>query len=318
MNKTTTTTIYLHALTPVHAGTGQVSASVVDLPIAREKATNYPFLPATSLKGTLKSEPVDGLSKPGHIRLFGSESITKKRFIEIFEGDPNFENDYKRFFGEEPKDKETEKQTTIPGTLQFGDARLLCFPVRSWQGTFAYVTCPLVLSRLQRDFTALGASLPFAGDIPKPDTEEAAMVSANTALADGEDIWLEDLKLKAAPEESVSRIATGIAEALFPNETERNTFVERFVVVSNTLFDFLVETATEITARVKLKDDTKTVTTGGLWYEEAVPAETIFVAPVLGKATFPIPSGTVIQIGGNETVGRGLCRLIITTTGGNE
>ena len=37
----------LHALTPLHAGTGH-AAGVIDLPIARMKATGIPFVPPVS------------------------------------------------------------------------------------------------------------------------------------------------------------------------------------------------------------------------------------------------------------------------------
>ena len=45
---------FIHALSPLHAGTGQ-GVGVIDLPIAREKATNLPFLPGSTLKGCCRS-----------------------------------------------------------------------------------------------------------------------------------------------------------------------------------------------------------------------------------------------------------------------
>ncbi|MFN7019291.1 MAG: RAMP superfamily CRISPR-associated protein, partial [Fimbriimonadales bacterium] len=45
--------IFLHALTPLHVGTGQAVANV-DLPIAREKATGLPIVPASAFKGVLR------------------------------------------------------------------------------------------------------------------------------------------------------------------------------------------------------------------------------------------------------------------------
>lgn len=41
------------AETSLHPGTGQVSGTV-DLPVAREKTTNYPVIVGSSLKGALK------------------------------------------------------------------------------------------------------------------------------------------------------------------------------------------------------------------------------------------------------------------------
>jgi CRISPR-associated protein Cmr4 len=260
--------IYLHALTPIHTGTGQASASVIDLPIAREKATNWPVIPATSLKGVLRA------ATP--------------------------EDDRDRLFG---------TQDSI-GDLQIGDARLLCFPVRSWKGVFAYVTCPLALERLRRDFTALGIPVPFSEKIPNVGPDGAAITS-KSLLIDGNnsEIWLDDLELKADVSEEAEAIAAGIEAVVFPRPGDGPDFVKRFAIVEDDVFDFLAETATEVTARIKLNQNgTKTVETGGLWYEEAVPAEAIFAAPVLSKTTLSFTS-SYIQIGGHESVGRGLCRL---------
>lgn len=43
----------LHALSPLHAGTGH-SADVIDLPIARMKATGIPIAPSSSIEGKLR------------------------------------------------------------------------------------------------------------------------------------------------------------------------------------------------------------------------------------------------------------------------
>ena len=60
--------IFWQALTPVHPGTGQDSSSVIDLPVAREAATGFPVIPASSLKGVLR----DGRDDEQSNRLFGS------------------------------------------------------------------------------------------------------------------------------------------------------------------------------------------------------------------------------------------------------
>ena len=44
------------------------------------------------------------------------------------------------------------------GALSVSDARLLAFPVRSLKGVFAWVSCPAVLTRLQRDACLAGCS----------------------------------------------------------------------------------------------------------------------------------------------------------------
>jgi CRISPR-associated protein Cmr4 len=44
----------LHARSPIHCGTGQAIGGI-DLPIAREKPTNVPLVPGSSLKGVLRA-----------------------------------------------------------------------------------------------------------------------------------------------------------------------------------------------------------------------------------------------------------------------
>lgn len=263
--------LWIHTLTPLHCGTGQISASVIDLPVAREKATNFPVIPATSLKGVLRDAVANG------------------------------ERD--SLFGYLPREKDDPGKA---GDLQFGDGRLVCFPVRAWKGVFAYVSCPLALKRLARDFTALGVPAPFAeGDIPEPG--DKALVAGDALLEKGK-VYLEDLDRDAVQSADVKALAAKIAAAALP-EGEHTGFVNRFALISDDLFDFLTETATEVTARVSLNDKTKTVENGP-FYEEAVPAEAIFVAPVIGKGDAALPElPATIQIGGNETVGRGVCRI---------
>src|SRR6266566_2593985 len=112
----TTQLTFVHALTPLHAGIGQ-GVGVIDLPIAREKATGLPFLPGSSLKGPLRS------LCPANTRslVFGPESTNISG---------------------------SENQAS---PAQFSDQRLLLLPIRSLAGTFAWVTSPYILQRFVRD-----------------------------------------------------------------------------------------------------------------------------------------------------------------------
>ena len=279
MERTTKSALYLHALTPVHAGTGQASASAIDLPIAREKATGWPILPATSIKGVLRAAVKDMMENDEEESLFGSRNSS----------DPNGGR---------------------AGSLQIGDARLLCFPVRSWKGVFAYATCPLILRRLKRDFRDLGIPMPVQVDIPPVENEQALTAEDSLLIeANNKTLWLDDLELISVQSPTVKEIAVGIAQAVFTDEAEHESFIKRFVILSDDVFDFLAEFATEVTARIELNECTKTVKPGGLWYEEAIPAEAIFVAPMLGARIPKLPA--TLQIGGNESVGRGLCRVMV-------
>jgi CRISPR-associated protein Cmr4 len=309
--------LYLHAITPVHSGTGQ-AAAIIDQPIAREKATGWPMIPASSLKGVLRD---------AHERKKTDELISSGKSFE--DAKKMAEKDADKIYGDE----------ISAGPVVFGDQRILCLPVRSFFGTFAYVTCPLILQRLKRDVDAIGLSLQFLSKIPEnpPDPLTALLPEENSVLVSGK-VYLEDMDLNVERRKEVGDIARGIATAV---GLGINEFVSRFAIVSDEVFNFLSETATEIQARVALEDENKVVRKGGLWYEEAVPAEAVFVGPVLVADSYrqdrsellksfynalqtkkeqegnQKQEGTVnsqpivIQIGGNASVGRGLCRVVM-------
>lgn len=272
--------IFLHALTPVHSGTGQAVA-VIDLPIAREKATGYPVIPATSLKGVLRDLLKNGDNHSWIDNAFGKQDSA--------------------------------------GAFSFTDQRILCLPVRSYYGTFAHVTCPLVLNRFKRDLGVFGDTSTSLAvpDLVDDNTTMKISVTSNSVLKQGDKVYLEDLDLSANGD--VSEIAQTLAEKLFSDENEKTNFQQRFALVSDATFGFLCETATEIAARISIDENTKVVKQGGLWYEEAVPAESIFHGFVMiadhfnraGVSLDNLQTGTLIQIGGNATVGRGICRVVI-------
>ena len=278
--------LFLHVLSPLHVGTGQ-GVGVIDLPVAREKPTGIPIVPGSSLKGVLRAQVAD-------------------------------KDLCKRVFG-----PETDVAYEHAGSVQFGDLYLLFLPVRSLRGTFAWVTSPFLLQRFARDVAWVQNGLVFP-QVPQVAQENRCLVPAQLTshllLDRAARVILEDLDLQAQMEQNLDQWATTLAPLAFPNDgTWQTHFKERICVVHDDVLAFLLETALEVTARVRLKEDTKTVARGALWYEEALPAESILygvvvIAPV--KATAEevdqvLQSATrqSIQLGGDATVGRGLCRL---------
>lgn len=150
--------LFLHALSPLHAGTGQ-GVGVIDLPIAREKGTDIPIVPGSSIKGVLRAACED-------------------------------ENTRKRVFG-----PETSNASEYAGSAQFTDQRLLCLPVRSLAGVFAWVTSPFLLQRFKRDAEAAGTGT--LQGVPEVSSEEDCLVPDESVLklpVDGVDhIVLEDV-----------------------------------------------------------------------------------------------------------------------------
>lgn len=100
------------AETAIHPGAGR-STGFVDLPVAREAATDYPVIVGSSLKGALRE------------RISGEADASQTEQI----------------FG---------KHDHAGGVL-FSDARLLLLPIRSLTGSYRWVTCPHLLERFERD-----------------------------------------------------------------------------------------------------------------------------------------------------------------------
>ena len=276
--------LFLHALSPLHVGTGQ-GVGVIDLPVAREKPTGIPIVPGSSLKGVLRAAAPDNM----RVKVFGPE---------------------------------TDQASAHAGSVQVGDLHLLFLPVRSLRGTFAWVTSPFLLQRFARDngWVQNGLTLP---QIPSVNQESTCIVPnqpATVLTLDKSTVVLEDLDFQAQTDATLAQWAASLAPLIFPNDaTWQQHFRERICVVHDNVMSYLLDMALEVTARIRLDENTKTVARGALWYEEALPAESILygvvvIAPV--KATAQEVTQTLkqitqqpLQLGGDATVGRGLCRL---------
>lgn len=283
---TTNTRMYwLHALTPLHVGAGQ-GAGAIDLPIMRERVTGWPVVPGSAVKGVLAD----------------------KRCATV----ENRKNDLmlRAAFG-------SEEAADNAGSLVFSDARIVCLPVRSLYGTFAWVTSPLALERLRRDLACAG----LASGLPAYCAmgQEQMGVPVASVLPNGGRVYLEDLDLIEQSCEVAQQWVGKIKAWVFPgNPTWQEQFAKRFGVVADDTFDFLCETATEVNARVRIEDDTKTVARGALWYEESLPAESILAGIIWCDRVYPPEVATPekllnkycagplnVQIGGKASTGKG-------------
>ena len=224
---------------------------------------------------------------------------------------------------------ETANASDHAGSAQFTDARLLLLPVRSLAGTFAWVTSPLLLQRFRRD-AGEGEGLTLPTNVPQP-TGETGCVVAPTGCElrlqhQGQPrVVIEDLLLNPTPDAVVAAWADKLGGYLFPatdptSDYWKKALEARLCVVSDNVLSFLLQTATEITARIQLEQEKKTVKRGALWYEEALPAETVLYGLVVASPVMKVEATEVfttigdlvksaLQFGGSATVGRGLCQL---------
>ncbi|MEI2693361.1 MAG: type III-B CRISPR module RAMP protein Cmr4 [Anaerolineae bacterium] len=281
--------LLVHALSPLHAGTGQ-GVDVIDLPIAREKATGIPYVPGSTIKGVLR----DACQDDKKVAVFGPE---------------------------------TSNASEHAGSAQFSDARLLLLPVRSLAGTFAWVTSPLLLRRFVRDAQNSQDVYP-PDNIPEP-ADRGACCVANQSCAlllqqqNARSVVLEDLLLAPTEDAATATWGSWLGRHIFLDDAYwQDALRSRLCIVHDDVLSFLLQTATDVTARIQLESAKKTVKRGALWYEEALPAETILSGLVVAaptqqanldpEAIFTIVEGltdAIVQIGGNATVGRGLCQL---------
>ncbi len=270
----------LHALSPLHAGTGQ-SAELIDLPIARLKGSGIPYLPGSSIKGVLRD---------------AARGEDAERISAVFGPDTANAGDH-------------------AGALICADARLLALPVRSFRGTFAFVTSPLLLALAARD-------LDRPPDIPAvPD----GRCIAGPMLAENGKVYLEDLDLDAMPPDNAFtawRQCLGAAYA--SRDDERRVFTNRLAIVDDETMTFLWETATQLDQRVRICAETRTVAEGALWLEESLPPESLLIGLLIGERSrkrdsdmspedvldFAFPRERILQFGGKSTVGRGRCRMV--------
>lgn len=290
---------WLHCLSPTHAGVGR-GIGYIDLPIDRDAVTGWPIIRSSGLKGVWADH-------------FGAT-----------EGQRHSDPLLRAAFGMPGTgDNEANAGSLIPT-----DARLVCLPVRSFRGTFAWTTSPLCLQMLRRTLELVGVrQLPAA---PTHLEETRAHHPEGSALVEGQKIYLEDLDFDARACPTANAWAERISTWIFGTDTSwAREFRKRFLVLPDVAFDYLCQTATEVHTRVRIQDETKTVAEGALWTEESLPAETILMGLVQcervfgknGSAQSITPQQLIerfarhpltLQIGGKATVGRGQVRCIFT------
>lgn len=299
----------LYTRTPLHVGSG-TSVDVVDLPIMRERITGFPVIPSTSLKGVLLQHAREKWGDPRSAAIPEQAKVLFGAADLIEEG------------GE-------KKQISNAGCVQIMEAKILAFPVRSLAGCFAWLTCPAVLERFQRD-----ARKTFT--IPKPDKDR---VVAGAELIVNNQVVLEEyaLDLQANTNGQAAKLA-GELKPFCDDPLWQDKLEKRLALVHDENFQHFVTTCTEVVARIAINPETRTVKGsageggGALFNQENVPCETLFysvltVLPphrngsdntleaanklleeLLPDGTDPQKQPPILQIGGDETTGHGLCQ----------
>jgi len=305
--------LVLHAQTSVHAGAG-AAVGTVDLPVQRERHTRWPLLPASSIKGVLRDA-----CRHERMRSGATDSLAEA------DEDDGVTAAFGPAVGQDAR--------LNAGALSFTDGRLLAFPVRSLKSVFAWITCPAVLDRFARDLTLTGRSKSWPAEISSLPDHAALVPEGSPLLVEGKAIVLEEFELARAAGDA-GPIADYLSE-LLPDlpayEATRKRMQTHLVVLPDEWFTHFCEHATEVVARVGLDYEKKTVRKGALFYQEQLPPECVFYSAVLAHPSRRAAGGSaeamldvvrrglppVLQIGGDATIGRGLCgtRLIVAKGG---
>ncbi len=313
--------LVLHAQTPLHPGCG-TALGTVDLPVQRERHTRWPLIPASSIKGVVRDACRRQIAMGGN----GEELAEADRAPAM-----------RAAFGPSAFDKEADARENA-GALVFTDARLLAFPVRSLRGVFAWVSSPAVLERFVRDHALLGRATPFA--VPTVAEGEALVASGSPLVISGSEgrdaVVLEEFELRAKASDEATKIASALAACLPGGELHaatRKRFERSLVIVDDDQFTHFAEYATEVVARIGLDYQKKTVRKGALFYQEQLPAESVFYAVVIAHGSrgsedgYETPQSVlgvvrthlppVLQVGGDETIGRGYCAVRLVEPAGS-
>ncbi len=279
-----------YAETPVHMGTGQ-SVSYVDLPIQRERHTSFPVLWASGIKGV--------------IRDLASRKWNDKDKVELI-------------FGPESEGSE------FASCISITDAKILLYPVRSLRGVFAWITCPLVLRRFKNDLASVGLDGGFR--VYEVSSDSEALVGEDTLIIKEKNkVVLEEFVFDVRKEE-LGELEESLSN-LLPNSELISNLKERIVIVSDNVFKDFVNYAVEIRTRIRIDQASGTVKEGALFTEELIPSESVFYSlvfvgepfnkngkingaeNVLNEVRSLFEKDEIIQLGGDETTGKGYMRV---------
>ncbi|HVV00599.1 MAG TPA: type III-B CRISPR module RAMP protein Cmr4 [Verrucomicrobiae bacterium] len=270
--------LYIFTRTPLHVGAGS-SVGAIDQPIIRERHTGFPVIPGSSIKGVLRD--------------------TARR-------DDSVNSDVDRIFGKQDDS----------GKVSLGEAKLLAFPVRSAKGSFAFATCPLALERFKREYGGIDTLA-----VPEEPEDMACLAGATVTITRGgkTGVVLEEYCFsRAAGDAGKFPPDWEIALLKLLDDPVWQAGKGRFVLLSNGDFAHFVKNACEVSQHVAIDPQKGTAKAGALFNLEAVPAETLFFAPLtplsrangeLDKLAEMFSRKPLLQFGGDGTTGLGFCTV---------
>lgn len=302
--------IFFIVKTPLHMGCGS-ELGLVDQPIQREQHTSFPKIEASSIKGTLRHE-------------FRSNTSIDPEDLEVI-------------FGPEESGESSDRASS----LSISDGRLLLFPVKSAKGVFAWITSPKVLSQFYEDLKLCIPEIILPTRITKGNRVPN---KTNLFVKEGI-ILLEEYAFKdIEKDKDLTELTSWISLNLIPEGDEYEYIREKIkrdvVVLDDDDFRDFVNLSTEVITRTNIDPNTGTVKQGQLFTEEYLPVETILYSLVMANpmffskeeninygafedfkdkgpeaqaqeiiSYFKAECPSLLQMGGNATIGKGLVNI---------
>jgi len=297
--------VYLWCETPCFPG-GEREVGAIDLRVQRDSLTKIPILEGTTIKGALRS----------YFKI--SNTLT---------------NEIPYIFGD----------LTQAGNVIFSRAHILLFPVRAFVPPFLFVTSPQQINiwiqslsdiklkeaeDMQNNFRLTYGTLLKLG--------ENAGICSSKSLAEQEVILLDgEMTIKCEYSENFESLISSILNQALPRMGEniwagyeyiQDIIREDTILVPDGKFREIANKGLEVVIRIALEYETKTVRRGALFYQERIPRYTLFFAPLyisvraslkneindaVNKFISQLKNNLVINIGGDESTGKGRMRLVL-------
>ena len=261
------------AETFIHPGSGQ-NVGAIDLPVAREAATDYPYIAGSSLKGALRDAYEQKTNKEAADKIFGQQEQA--------------------------------------GDIVVSDARLLLLPVRSLTGAYKWLTCGHVLERFIRDCSRSGQAPDIL--LPEVKEKHALSQGSGTLFLEERSFTCRTIDSTFAADLLALLGAYMPHASVRERLASQLTIVHDNDFAWFARYGLAIQARNQLTGGKTSSPwknpETGQTEKGNLWYEENLPPDT-FMYTVLAerkKATLePLLTtiGNYLQVGGNETVGQG-------------
>lgn len=309
--------LFLWTETPLHAGSGSTTRAV-DLPIQRERQTDHPIVQGSGMKGSLRDHCFAEWNE--------DELLTNA------------------VFGPKTTGEDFPSPLAVPNTrLVLFPVRSLR-GVCAW----VTCPLALAILQRDLERAGLLAAMPplpdeFLGEGKGWVTEQCPLVLPGNSGAG--QVVLEEYTLDVTQHSFVQALAEWLVKTAMPTHDAYTFWHSRIagrsgqsgshvVILSDDDFKAFVQSATDVAQRICIDDEVGTVQGGALWTEENLPADSLLYCVlhaslpqaktlpdmlqhqgkpsaqnVLQSVRKALETSPILQIGGDETIGRGLTRV---------